>query len=606
MHNIESYSRYLHQLVKEGKYENVLINFRDNCNNFNKEEIANNSYLIGDLLRCHREQNDGLGGIEFLKIYEVDVFKLNDNYAINHLGWLLHYILKTADENTKVLDDVVIQSIDFVSKISFLDEKNELLITQLLIKIIGYEKKRKPITVDNLLILLKGINIKHDKVKAVIASDGYIVSGIMDVLRKGGHVERAFGFIKFLGISVDANTPEQILNSFGWYLYSRLKSEINDEEEDDSDAQFDSLLVDLEDSIGNNNQQVVDLHPTNETINLISNCIGLFSLDSTYSPFSKLFNLSLKAEKRKSNPNWAWMESFLIPFKSKSLSLNCDTIDFVKGGKIKTVELASDLETWYAYYSLSLLKQKKFQECIDISKQALFSIEKFHYSNDLWFARRIALSNKGLGNIPQAINEMESIERRKGEWFIQKELAELYFESGDLEKAKNFACKCALSYGEKEKKDGLYFLLGQIFKHNGNTVLAFKHFLLVNLIREEQGWFIPNSLKIALEEIYVEGVIQYDNSVLLYKELLNTWRENSENGNDKFQKGTGKIIKVNGHKQIGSIQGKNGVCYFFHFNDFKDQKHMIKEGVQVYFMVKPPKDDRPGKDHVAYNIKLKK
>jgi hypothetical protein len=605
MHSIESYSKYLHQLVKEGKYENVIINFRENCINFKKEEISNNSYLVGDLLKCHREQNDLLGGWEVLVAYEVDVFKLKDSYSINQVGWLLHNILKTAEANSQVLDEVVIQSIDFLSKISFLDEKNELLITQLLVKVIGYEKKRKPIKVDNLLNLLKGINIKHDQVKKVIASDAYVVSGIMDIFRKSGHVERAFGFLKFLGISVDSKAPEQILNSFGWCLYSRLKNEINDEEEDDSDSQFDSLLVDLEDNPGNDNLQLPDLHPTNETLNLISNCITLFSLDSTYSPFSRLFKLSLKAEKQKANPNWVWIENFLAPFRDKALSQNCDTIEFVKAGKKKTVELASDLETWHAYFSLAFLKQKKYQECIDISKQALFTIERFHYNNDLWFARKIALSNKGLGNIPQAIIEMQVIERRKGEWFIQKELAELYFENGDLEKAKKFGCKGALAYGDKEKKDGLFFLLGQIFKDGGDTVLAFKHFLLVNLIRDEQGWFVPNKLKVALEEVYTEG-ITYDNAGVLYKELLKAWRENSDSESRNPEKDIGKIIKLNDQKQIGSIQGNNGVRYFFHFNDFKDHKNMIRVGAQVNFMIKPPKDDRPGMDLVAHNIRLKK
>lgn len=225
------------------------------------------------------------------------------------------------------------------------------------------------------------------------------------------------------------------------------------------------------------------------------------------------------------------------------------------------MEIASDFESWYSYYSLSLLKQKKFQDCIDISKEALFTIEKFHYNNDLWFARKIALSNRGLGNIPQAIKEMEEIERRKGEWFIQKKLAELYFESQQIDKAKSIACNGALGYGDKEKKDGLFFLLGQISKVSGEQALAHKHFLLVNLIRNEQGWFVPNRLKIALEETFLEGIV-YDNSATLYKELLNAWRVNT-GGGQILEKDSGKITKVNPQKQIGEIVGKGGEKYFF-------------------------------------------
>lgn len=604
MHNIESYSKYLRQLVKEGKYENVLINFRENASNFTKEEVGGNGYLVADLLRSFKEQGIPVEGINFLRDYDIDVFRKRDNFLIGLYGWLLHAILKSPEEYADVLNGTVIEAKEFLEKVSFSDDSNRLLITQLFLKIIGYEKKQKPIKADGLLDLLKKINIKHDQVKSLIASEPYVVAGILDIFRKSNHVERAFGFLKYLSIEVNSNTSEQILNSYGWCLYTRLKIEMNDEDDDDSDTPFDSLLVDLDAGAQDEPAGILDLHPTNETLNLISNCIGFFSLNSAYSPFSRLFNLSLKAEKQKSNPNWAWMEQFLFPFKGKDLSKEFDSIDIIRGGRPKTVELASDFESWYSYYSLSLLKQKKFQDCIDVAKEALFTIEKFHYNNDLWFARKIALSNKGLGNIPLAIKEMEEIERRKAEWFIQKELAELYFEGQQIDNAKSIACKGALAYGDKEKKDGLFFLLGQIYKVSGDQALAHKHFLLVYLIRNEQGWFVPNRLKIALDETFMDG-INYDNSVTLYKELLGHWRENS-GGGQTLEKDSGKITKVNSQKQIGEITGKGGVKYFFHFNDFKDNKDKIQFNAPVAFSIKEPKGDRPGMNLIAYNIKLKK
>jgi hypothetical protein len=603
MHNIESYSKYLHQLVKEGKYENVLINFRENSSNFTKEEVGNNGYLIADLLRSFKEQGNPLGGLNFLKNYEIDVFKKRDIFLIGLCGWLLHAILKSPEDHAEILSGIVNDAKDFLGKISFLEESNRVLITQLFLRVISYEKKQKPLKVDGLLDLLKKINIKHDKVKNVIASEPYVVAGILDIFRKSNHVERAFGFLKFLSIEINSNTSEQILNSYGWCLYAKLKIEINDEDDDDSDTPFDSLLVDLDVGAEQETGGTLDLHPTNDTLNLISNYIGLFSFASAYSPFSRLFNLSLKAEKQKTNPNWIWMEQFLFPFKGKDLSKKSDSIEIIRGGRPKTVELASDFETWYSYYSLSLLKQKKFQDCIDVVKEALFSIEKFHYNNDLWFARKIALSNKGLGNISQAINEMEEIERRKAEWFIQKELAELYFEGQQNDKAKSIACKGALAHGDKEKKDGLFFLLGQIFRASGEQALAHKHFLLVNLIRNEQGWFVPNRLKIALEETFSEG-IKYDDSVILYKELLIVWRANIVK-EQILEQDSGRITKVNPQKQIGEIVGKGGGKYFFHFNDFKDNRERIQFNAHVIFAVKEPKGDRPGMNLVACNIKLR-
>jgi hypothetical protein len=199
---------------------------------------------------------------------------------------------------------------------------------------------------------------------------------------------------------------------------------------------------------------------------------------------------------------------------------------------------------------------------------------------------------------------MEGIERRKAEWFIQKELAELYFEGQQYDKARSIAFKGALAYGDKEKKDGLFFLLGEIFKVSGERELSHKHFLLVYLIRNEQGWFVPHKLKTALEETFSEG-LNYESSSVLYKELLSIWKATSE-GQRTLEKDSGKITKVNQQKQIGEITGKGGEKYFFHFNDFKDAKDKIQFNAVVVFAIKAPKGDRPGMNLVAHNIKLKR
>ncbi len=603
MHTIESYSKYLHQLVKDGKYENVLINFNENRNNFRKEEISNNRYLVSDLLRSFKEQSNFKEALQFMKDYEIDVFNLKDSFVISQYGWLLNSILKQVEDDTDVAVEAEGEAIAFLGRMSFLDEDNRLLITQVFGKILSRLRKQKHVDAIKLTELLKSINIKHDGVKNLIRSEPFLVSNMMEIFRKSGHVERVFGLPKFLNISIDADTSEHIRNSYGWTLYSRLKLEMNDHDDDDSDTPFDSLLVDLElEPIVNS--EIADLHPNNETLNLISNCISLFPLEALYSPFSRLFNLSLKFEKHKSNPNWAWMEIFLIPFKGQSLSEKCETIEFIKAGKPKKVELASDMETWYSYYSLALLKLKKYQECIEVSKDALFKLEKFHYNNDLWFARKIALSNRGLGNVSQAIFDMEKIERRKSEWFIQKELSELHFEDGQIEKAKHIGIKGALNFGEREKKDGLFFLLGQIFQKSQERQLAFKHFMLSQLIRSEQGWYVPNKLKVALEDTYTEN-LQYTNVSVLYNELLKFWKTTFGVAKaDERNRKVGRIGQLNESKQIGKIFDGDGTPFFFHFNDFKDRRERLRTNLDVEFSARPPKESGQGKNWIAFDIKI--
>ena len=158
------------------------------------------------------------------------------------------------------------------------------------------------------------------------------------------------------------------------------------------------------------------------------------------------------------------------------------------------MELASDLESWYAYKTKALSKLGKWQECFDRSKEALNALDNFHYSNDVWFLRRIAISKKNLGNSKDAIAELEGILNRKKEWFIQKELAELYFESGNLEKAYKYSLDAINNFGPLEYKIDLLYLMGEIFQSKGEADFALKHFILSKTIRQKEGWKIPQKL----------------------------------------------------------------------------------------------------------------
>src|SRR5690606_15637985 len=163
----------------------------------------------------------------------------------------------------------------------------------------------------------------------------------------------------------------------------------------------------------------------------------LLSINNDYSKTltSNLFSIVLKSEKKKPTPNWKLINDFCNNFNPENLSTECSTIQVERKGQLKDMELASDMENWFAYKTKSLLKIGEWQECFDTSKKALETLESFHYSNDVWFARRIALAKKNLGNTEETINELQIILRKKKEWFIQKELSELYFEKEDFEKA---------------------------------------------------------------------------------------------------------------------------------------------------------------------------
>jgi len=171
------------------------------------------------------------------------------------------------------------------------------------------------------------------------------------------------------------------------------------------------------------------------------------------------------------------------------------------------MELASDKESWYAYKSKALIKLGKYQECYDISIVAINTFDNFHYSNDIWFTRRIALSKKALGNTEEAIKELLKVSKKKKEWFILKELAELYKDAGNQDEAFRYAIQAVNSFGELEYKVDLLFLIGELLNEKKEDELAYKHFLLAKLIRINEMWSIPSKLSSALEKFSKNSTI---------------------------------------------------------------------------------------------------
>ena len=188
------------------------------------------------------------------------------------------------------------------------------------------------------------------------------------------------------------------------------------------------------------------------------------------------------------------------------------------------IELASDLENWYSYKSKALFEIGMFKECIEISNQALEVLKKFHYSNDVWFARQIAISKKQLGNLEGAISDFHEILNKRQEWFIEKELAELYYEKGDTKKALLFASKSINNFGDLDQKGDLIILLGKLLKLRNENDLSFKHFSLASLIRINKKWSIPSELSNEVDQFGKEKIsIEKLND--LKKELTQFWKD---------------------------------------------------------------------------------
>jgi len=433
--------------------------------------------------------------------------------------------------------------------------------------------------------------------KEQLSNNEYIVSDVISCLRYTAQFDAGFQFLKIYDIKIDDSQKERILTAYGWLLWSKYKAENENANNFDDETQF---FDEDEDDF----QQQNFHYDKNELIERIETLIPiLLGLNSDYSKtlVSNLFSIVLKSEKKKPAPNWKLVNDFCNQIDPTLLSTDCSTIQVERKGRTQDMELASDFENWYAYKTKALMKLGEWQECFDTSKEALEKIDNFHYSNDVWFSRRVALSKKNLGNAEDTIEELETILKKKREWFIQKELAELYFDKDDLDAAFKMSIDAINNFGPLEFKVDLLYLIGKILNKQGKSDLAFKHFSLSKLVRQDEEWKVPQKVFDELNQ-FEQSEISINEIKNLKSELKKYWNgfnksdnrhkiPNHRSNSDNIQGEIIKILHDNERGKDGFIKSENNEFYF----SASPNWHLTNEltvGMKVIFKVLPATDGK--------------
>ncbi len=213
--------------------------------------------------------------------------------------------------------------------------------------------------------------------------------------------------------------------------------------------------------------------------------------DDKFSPYTHTIFKVIEYFRAKTIPNLdkilEWTD------KLKPAVLETEPYQFIDNTGKKR-ELASKREQYFMFRSSALFDKGLWVECINCCEQALRLIPNFHYSNDIWFKRRIALSQRKIGETEKALRLLREILQTKKEWFIQSEIAEILFEQGEHDKALQFAVNAALNFGDIDKKLNLFKLMADILKIKGKGDLAQKHIAFIYSIRQTYKWRIPQEL----------------------------------------------------------------------------------------------------------------
>lgn len=439
--------------------------------------------------------------------------------------------------------------------------------------------------------------------KEQIRNNEYIVSDIITCLRYSNHLDAGFQFLSIYEIAINEQQKERILSAYGWLLWAKYKAE---NENNEHSATEDDYLNSEDEKTEVENFEF-DKSELLEKIETLISILNSFNSDFTKTLYSNLFTIVLKSENKKPKPNWKFVNEFCNKIDREKLSKECSTIKVERKGQLKDMELASDFENWYAYKTKALMKLGEWQECFNLSKEALEKIENFHYSNDVWFHRRVALSKKNLGNTEDAIQELLTILKKKREWFIQKELAELYFEKGNIESALKQAIDAMNNFVPLEFKVELLYLLGKILRQQDKLELSFQHFSLSKLIRQAKEWKLPQKLFDELRTFTFPEIPQTDFKKLK-NELQKYWDsfkapqtktfdrprtyDNSKTVKDNNLEGEiVRILHDNERGKDGFLKS-NGKEHYFSVNPNFQFISKIAVGKKVLFEIKPATDGK--------------
>lgn len=265
-------------------------------------------------------------------------------------------------------------------------------------------------------------------------------------------------------------------------------------------------------------------------------------------------------------------------------------------------EQASDLEKYFALKTKALLKLNQFEECISFSKQALKELVKFHYDNDLWFKMRIAICEEKLGNYEASeslFKKLLSSKAGSSKWFLYRDIAELYFEQEDFDKAWKYAVDAAFYGNEPKFLIGLYLLQAQILykldRPDDGKLLA----ELIAAILQEEGWRNKQEYNKLFNFYSID-----QNSVgplnKIYRKAEDFWVSERYKGKPVSE---GEIVWIHQRGKFGKIQPSESTGVVnFHKKDFRRRQRNLHDlkGAKVSYIEMRSFDDSP----IAENISI--
>lgn len=288
--------------------------------------------------------------------------------------------------------------------------------------------------------------------------------------------------------------------------------------------------------------------------------------------------------------DWKKIEDWLLKMEPDLLNDQPYQMTDARG---KQIELASPKEEWYSNMIKVkgwLNQPKELLALLDVARKQNI---KWHYNNDLWFARKEAFALNQLGEKDKAEKILRNILKRKKDWFLLYDLSQVI---ENEKESLTLMARAARSPGKDEHKlklfQSLYERLAKIEMHHKDAAM---HLCLIAAIREEQGWPVKEEMRNTIIKAGIDPV-QEGSSLAIKKKLIPVWISLDK---DSAKRLTGKVKSIlpNGNAGFISCESAN---YYFRVGNLKNK---IKPGTMLSFELEDGFDKKKNKStKVAVNI----
>lgn len=255
----------------------------------------------------------------------------------------------------------------------------------------------------------------------------------------------------------------------------------------------------------------------------------------------------------------------------------------------------SDKEIWYYYKVVGLTKMGSFSDAIDLieKKSSLFPTKLKFFEREKAKAQ-IALENFSEGEKIYS----QLVASQNADWWLLHEYAVIHLKNGRSDEAIKLFCKAALSSSPLPHKVTLLKNIGEFALTAGKLEEALAHFKLIEKIRLEQGWGVPNTLNSTIQDLSEQASMNFDELSIseLLKKCKPYWNSYLDEG-DRLPE-VGKTKGLKGKLKLGD-QAKQ-FCFIetkenSYFCSKDDLPNGVKDGQLVQFDLKESFDKKKNK-----------